>query len=315
MKALNKLNPRIVTVTLNPVLDKTLWIKDFSAGKTFQVEKSVSVAGGKGVNVSRALQAFGKESLATGIMAKGGCEPYINLLNANHIAHDFLNVNGDLRTNITILSGSVPGETHLRDRGPVLNIEAFVKFRKKMRGLGNKNIFFVFSGSLPIGLPDDTYHTLISMVKGEAYFDASGTALKKGLNAKPSFIKPNAHEVKDALGFFPESRNEFLKAINIFHEMGIKKIMISLGKKGLIFFQGKDIVHARLHITNPVNTVGSGDASLAGGLIGIITEFDTADTARLACAMGAANTLVSGACIFNTDDVENLFDKVTITLL
>lgn len=314
-KIRNRFKEEITTVTLNPVLDRTLWIKDFIPGRTFQVERSETVAGGKGVNVSRALQTLGVQSLATGIMASSGSEPYLSLLEKDTIQHDFISVDGALRTNITIISNTISGETHLRDRGPNLNSSILKDVETKLEKLSKGHTYFVFSGSLPEGLADNTYNQLIKAITkiGKvAVFDASGDPFKAGLKAQPFLIKPNAFEVKDALGFFPETTEELVGSIQSFYHLGIKNIMITLGEKGLIFSQGKEILHARVDIPPPINTVGSGDASLAGGLIGIVSELESEETVRLACAMGGANTFVSGACVFNLEDVNTLIDSVEI---
>jgi 1-phosphofructokinase len=317
-KLTNKLGRKLITVTLNPVLDRTLWVPNFTPGGTFLVDRSEDVAGGKGVNVSRALKHFGIDSVATGIMAEAGSEPYIRLLQKGGIAHDFVPAQGNLRINITVISDSKKGETHLRDRGPEVTESTLDALEEKLRNLKEKSSLFVLSGSIPHGLPDHTYYRLITTMSRwgcDVFFDASGGPLKKGITARPFFIKPNVHEVEEVLGFFPDSQEELVKAVNSFSGMGIKNVMISMGKKGLVFSRGKEIVHAQLPIDQPVNTVGSGDAALAGGLIGIVSKLNIEDTARIACAMGAANTLISGACIFNTEDVCRLFKTVHINHL
>lgn len=315
---IKKIKQDLVTVTLNPVIDKTLWVKEFTPGKTFLVDRSETVAGGKGVNVSRALLNFGITSLATGILCNEGKEIYLNLLKKDRIRNDFIEAPGSLRTNVTIVSKQKEIETHLRERGPLIDPDVLNDLEKKIKTLNKENSFFVFSGSLPSGLPIDSYYRLITAVKNLgtlAFLDSSGDALKEGLKAKPYFIKPNTFEVKDCLGFIPESRDDFLRAFDTFHDMGIPFVMISRGRQGILLSSGKAIVRARLEIQNPINTVGSGDASLAGGLIGIGAQLNSEDTARLACSMGGANTLVSGACIFNMEDVLDLYYKVEIDYL
>lgn len=310
-----KLKHKIVTVTLNPVLDKTLWIKEFKKGGTFLVEKSKTIAAGKGVNVSRALLNIGITSIATGILAEGGKTLYLHLLNKEDIKNDFLFTDGLVRTNITIISDSKGRETHLRERGPYIDVSILRDFQAKLRSISTKNTFFVFSGSLPSGLPMKSYFDLINTVKehgSDVFLDASGKALRKALKAKPFCIKPNIYEVEDAIGFRPQSSEDFVRVVNDFHEMGIKNVMISRGSRGIIISQGKEIIHARINIPNSINAVGSGDAALAGGLIGILSNLSIQDTARLACAFGGANTLESGASIFHTQDVIDLFHKVKI---
>jgi 1-phosphofructokinase family hexose kinase len=307
---------RVVTVTLNPVLDRALWIRGFRAGKTVQVEKSSTVAGGKGVNVSRALLLFGIKSCATGIMAREERASYTGLLHSERIDHDFHLVEGRLRTNITILSDSTDEETHIRDRGPCIVSHELERFEKKLSHLVDGRTFVVFAGSIPDGLPNDAYRRLIHSVQKEgnrAALDASGPPLKEGLEAAPVLIKPNEEETRDALGFFPRTEKEIRDAAHAFFEMGVSHCMISCGKRGLYFCTPQECIRARVAVETPVNSVGSGDAALAGGLIGILCGLGAEMSARLACAMGAANTLVSGACVLNKDDVEKLYSRVKVT--
>ena len=311
----NRLCRKVVTVTLNPVLDKTLWVKDFCAGGTFQVDRSEDVAGGKGVNVSRALKTMGFDSTASGLMAEGVSAPYIQLMERDGIAHDFLMTEGNLRMNITVVSGGQNGETHLRDKGPLLREELLPELEKKLKAMISRNTLYVVAGSLPRGLPDASYHRLIKCVKSwgsHAVLDSSGQPLLEGLKAKPFFIKPNSYEVEEVLGFLPETRKTLIRAVERFHSTGIENVMITLGKRGVVFSQGGKAVLARASVERPVNSVGSGDAALAGALAGMLSELGTEDTARLACAMGAANTLVSGACVFLKKDVFRLMEEVYV---
>ena len=314
----NRLKKSIVTVTMNPVLDRTLNVKNFRAGGTFQVDSSESFAGGKGVNVSRALRAFGIDSTATGMLADGGSDVYKNLLDTGEIAHDFFSINGFMRTNVTIVSDNNGKETHLREKGPVIHSSMFKEFEGNIRSMYKKDAIFVFSGSLPDGMPDKTYPSLINEARSagaKVFFDASGRSFKEGIKAVPLFIKPNAREVEEALGFYPDLRSDLFKAVQAFHSMGIKNVMITLGKSGLIYSSGEEIVHAQAAVPVPINTVGSGDAALAGGIIGVINGFDTADTARIACALGSANTQISGACVFDIREFEEYYTKTEISVL
>jgi fructose-1-phosphate kinase PfkB-like protein len=327
--------PLIITVTLNPVLDRTLWVKNFRAGETFIAYRSENFAGGKGVNVSRALLRFGVSSIATGIIPKRGNEIYLELLRKDGIPHDFYLTEGFLRTNITIVSSGTKQETHIRDKGPSISEGTFRGFLKKLiklvegrfpvdkknPGCDKKsperasNPICILSGSIPQGLGDDTYSKLVLSLKKKGvvvFLDSSGEPLKMGIAEKPYFIKPNLEEVRDALGFLPDSNADILKAFEVFHRMGIEQVMITRGKDGLLFSNGKEIVNAFLRIDHPLNTVGSGDAALAGGVLGYINNMDTVETARLACALGAANTLTSGACRFSKKDVFDFVKKVTI---
>jgi len=333
---------KLITVTLNPVLDKTLWVHAFRAGKTFLADRSETYAGGKGVNVSRALQKFGIHSTATGIIGKNGKLMYLGLLDADTIQHDFLITDGNIRTNITVVTDQEKKETHIREKGSRLSNCVRAALEEKLQvlaceALTNKGgtpdrdsgsvipptsfpagVFFIFSGSIPAGFPQAVYRDLIQTVKKygcSAFLDTSGASLREGLKAKPLFIKPNVHEVEEACGFFPSSTRDFITAVDLFHRRGIKNVMISRGKDGLLFSRGNGIISACLKVPSPENTVGSGDAAIAGGVIGTLNNLDTEQIARLASAMGGANTLVSGACRFRVRDVEVFYDKVKINYL
>lgn len=327
--------PLIITVTLNPVLDRTLWVKNFRAGETFIAYRSENFAGGKGVNVSRALLKFRVPSIATGIIPKRGNEIYLELLKRDGILHNFYFTEGFLRTNITIVSAGNKQETHIRVKGPYISEDTLKGFMKKLNMLFEKNFpvdkknldsdkkrskstlnpICILSGSIPQGLGDDTYSKLIQYLKEKGvvvFFDSSGKPLKMGIAKKPYFIKPNLEEVRDALGFLPDSDADIRKAFDLFHRIGIEQVMITRGKDGLLFSKGNEIINAYLRVDNPKNTVGSGDAALAGGVLGYILDMDTIETAKLACALGAANTLKAGACRFSKDEAYNFIKKVTI---
>jgi fructose-1-phosphate kinase PfkB-like protein len=167
----------------------------------------------------------------------------------------------------------------------------------------------VFSGSLPEGFSPDTYARLIEGVKRAgalAFLDASGEPLRRGLTSQPFFIKPNRHEVLEALGFLPRTERDYRRAITAFHAMGIPLVMITLGEEGLVLSDGRDLVHGVVQVRHPLNSVGSGDAAVAGGVLGHIDDLSLEERARLACAMGGANTISPGGGMLEKDCVLEL---------
>jgi len=326
---------QVITVTLSPVFDKTLWIRNFSIGKTFLASQSETYAGGKGVNVSRALLNFSIRTTATGILGDEGKDTYRRLLDADGIEHAFFITRGPVRTNITVVSPETGRETHLREKGLSVHNSVLLEFAGKLQELKDKSInefaaglhekivsrfpvLFIFAGGLPTGLSQHTYRELIETVtewKCPSILDASGEAFREGVRAAPLLIKPNMREVGDALGFLPSSNTDFIKAVETFHNMGTERVMISRGKDGIVYSCGNGILEARLVIKHPINTVGSGDCAVAGGVIGIIRNLSDEDTARLACAMGGANTLISGAGRFSKDEANKLLEQVQLDYL
>jgi 1-phosphofructokinase family hexose kinase len=314
---------RVITVTLNPVLDKTLLVQKFEAGKTFLADRSDNYAGGKGVNVSRALLKFGIQSIATGIIGNKGNDTYLAILSGEGIHNDFLTAGGYVRTSVTIVSMGRDDETHIREKGPHISFEMVTRLKAKLKITvqdkpGPEGTIVVFSGSLPAGLPADTYSELIRSLEGygtSVFLDASAEALRDGIRARPLYIKPNEQEVDDALGFLPKSKQDFIRAFGIFHDMGIKQVMISRGKNGLLYSVDNRIIRASVDVDNPINTVGSGDAAVAGSVLGSMNNLTPEETARLACAMGSANTLIAGGCNVNREDVTMLYERATVEYL
>jgi 1-phosphofructokinase family hexose kinase len=318
----------VFTVTLNPVVDLTYHVPHFLAGKTYVAERSEAYAGGKGANVSRALKHLGIVSTATGLIGQQGKRSYLDILDSEGLEHSFMTVEGALRSNVTIIT---PGkhETHIRDKGPELTADALYRFKtflsKHVAGAADKNhntgcskTIVILSGSMPPGLPADSYGMLLRDAKemgALTLLDASGDALKYALAARPYFIKPNRHEAEDVLGFLPESEDDYKKAIDLLHAQGIERVMLSRGKQGLYLSDGNSIISASVHVNGAINSVGSGDAAVAGAVFAMVQRLDTEHTARLCCALGAANTLVPGACRLRMPNLQDLYREVLVEKL
>jgi len=314
LESLHKIQAHIITVTPNPVIDKSFLIKNFQIGETYVADESQLLAAGKGVNVSRALAFLGIKSIATGLLPRHGFNLYTALLQKDIFSFDFVETDGFVRTNITIMSDSSEKETHIREKGSVIAPSVLSQMKDKLRSLARTaKGAVVFSGSLPSGLPPNTYKNLIqdvSKIPLQVCFDASETPFKIGINAKPWLIKPNLKEVQDALGFLPREPNSMFRALHKFHKMDITHVFISMGKNGIIYSNGNTAIRSWVEVEHPINSVGSGDATLAGGLAGILGGLPPEVTGRLACTLGAANTLVSGACLINLEHARSLWLRV-----
>ncbi len=309
---------KIITVTLNPVIDRTLIVNNFEAGKTYVIEESKNIAAGKGINVSRALLNLKIKSIATGILPEVGSDYFKHYLYKEGITHDFLMTHGTVRINTTIVS-SRQRETHLREKGKVFEDGLIDKLLNKLIQIlsshSNKETSIVFSGSIPEGLPKNSYKILIEKIKKYTnliFLDSSGPALKNGIKALPDGIKPNISEAEDVIG---KKDFSFKKALKYFYEMGIKHIFLSMGKDGILYYDGDNTYRASVNVKNPINTVGSGDSSVAGVIAGIVAGLSSDEIVALACTMGAANTLTNGAGNFTIKDILNIFPEVKIDIL
>lgn len=306
---------KILTVTLNPVLDRTLYISNFQIGKTLIAENVKNYAGGKGVNVSRALKTMQANTLATGLIPETGSGFYLSILDYENIPHKFLKVSGTLRINTTIISNVLDSETHIRERGCVLSREDMNRFLGMLEKIIPEFHGVALSGSIPIGIDESIYRKIIQLtgVNGpRTYLDAWGNPLKEGIKARPLLVKPNLREAEELTGIKVKSRDDLISIIKKIHQSGIRYIALSLGKDGLIFSSGEKCFQGKCTVERIINTVGSGDASLAGAILGIEKNLSEWETTSLSVSMGTANTQSDGACHFKLDELRAILEKVEI---
>jgi tagatose 6-phosphate kinase len=276
----------VLTVTLNPAIDKTI------RGKKINLS-----AGGKGINVSRALDIFGIKNTATGIIGGKSGDHVASLLKKEKIKNDFFRIKKDTRTNLTVIS---PGSGRIFrkiGKGPAVSVSEFAGFKKKFRSLLKGCRFAVFSGANANGLPDSAYAELIKIAakKGiKASLDTRDAPLARGLKARPFLVKPNLEETECAKG------------------RGANITLVTLGAGGAVAFGGKKLLFAKPPRLKAVNDVGCGDAFLAGFIAYYLKGKGLEDCVRAATAAGAANTLSLRPGAFKKRDFEKLMEKVKV---
>lgn len=260
----------IVTVTANPSLDRTVEVEGLRRGEVQRALGSYVHAGGKGVNVSRALVANGHPTLA--VLCSGGFAgtQLCALLSEAKVPVRRVPVAGGVRTNLTVAEpdGTV---TKFNEPGPVLTAreaEALVAAVTEAISAGAR--WVAASGSLPPGVPADVYARLVA----EAHecgalvaVDASGDALAACLSAGPDVIKPNVTELAECAGRPVRTIADAVAAAQVLRSRGARAVLATLGSDGAILVDADGVTHASARLTRPVlSSVGAGDATLAGFL-------------------------------------------------
>ena len=231
----------IVTVTMNPAIDKTIEIDRLNRGNLNRIEKIEYDAGGKGINVSKTIHELGGESIATGFLGGNAGRVIEEILDSRGIKHDFVWVDGETRTNTKVCEqdGTV---TELNEKGPEVTPEQLTNLLEKLDDLADDNVLFILAGSIPGNMEKDIYARIIERVhkKGaKVLLDADGELFRKGLEQKPDMIKPNQWEIEELQGFSHGVSDK--KLINVAEKMqteGIDTVVISLGKNGALFVCG-----------------------------------------------------------------------------
>ena len=183
----------IVTVTMNPAIDKTVDIDQLECGGLNRIKHVELDAGGKGINVSKTIHELGGNSIATGFIAGNTGKVIQNVMEEWQIQNDFIEVSGETRTNTKVFEKS--GElTELNEPGPVVSEADIQALLEKLDGYAAEGTLFVLAGSVPSGVEKDIYGKIIERVhrKGaKVLLDADGELFAKALEAKPDIIKPN----------------------------------------------------------------------------------------------------------------------------
>lgn len=286
----------IVTVTMNPAIDKTVEIDKLLPGSLNRIKKVEYDAGGKGINVSKTIKELGGESIATGFLGGNAGKTIENVLNEKEIKHDFIRVEGETRTNTKVIeeNGAV---TELNEPGPRVSEAQVKQLIKRLTAYGGKETLFVLSGSVPRGIDKRIYAQMIRLMHemgSEVLLDADGELLKNALWEKPDIIKPNRIELEAYAGIAHRaSKKELLGLARALREKGTGRVAVSLGKDGAMFFHGDyEVICPALNV-KAHSAVGAGDAMVAALAYAWSQSMEDEETVRLcmAASAGAVTTI------------------------
>jgi 1-phosphofructokinase len=306
----------ITTVTLNPTLDKTLSVPKLQPGAVHRARIVREDLGGKGINVSRALQALGIPSRMTGFMGGGTGRTMTNGLRAAGFDVYFVDVEGETRRNITLLDEASGQYTKINEPGPSVATQNLADLQDQIDQLAGPGDLWAFCGSMPPSAPSDFYANLIQQVQecgGRALLDTSGPAYHEGLTAHPFAIKPNSEEASELLGTPLHSDEEHCTAAHRLQACGLPLVAMTRGAQGLVLAADGETLMATPPPVPARSPVGAGDAALAGLLWAITDECDPAETARRVVACGTATAMQEGTGVGDRTLVEGLLDQIQIS--
>jgi 1-phosphofructokinase family hexose kinase len=320
----------IVTCTLNAALDRTLIAPGFTAGRSYTAAHAMQLGGGKGLNVARALRCLGHPVLALGFAGGHIGALMRRALDDEGMQHDLTPIARESRICTAILDPERGTATEVNEAGPAIEADEVAAFLVHFdRALSGARLV-VLSGSLPRGIPHDFYAVLIARARSvgvPCFLDSRDAALRAGVAVAPLLIKPNQHEAADLLGgaFDPED-GAFVRGA--LPRPGPAVLGLTLGAEGAVLHGPSGSWRARPPSLHPVDTVGAGDAFLAGLAAALVPaagdqplERAIADPAtlesmlRLATATAAASTLAVGAGRCDPADIARLAPAVAIARL
>lgn len=306
---------KILTVTLNPALDRMIWLSDLKKGRDHEPMRVQFLCGGKGINVSRGLQVLDIKSVACGIAGGLNGQKLLGDLIAQGIENDFVFTQGQTRCNITLLTPGAGQPTRIIEPGPVITSLDLASFRRKFRRLLSGCSSVVISGRRVPGTPEDFYFELIraaNKAHNRVYFDASGSDLAAGIEAKPFLVKPNLAEAQRLLKKQLSSRKALKTALRDIARKGARHAVISLGRDGAVGTNGDEYWLAAAVRVKPVNLVGCGDALLAGLVCALEAQSQFKDALAFGVACGTAATLVPTPGLFDRARVGEILQQIQL---
>ncbi len=305
----------IATVTLNPSLDEHISVNGLVVEEANRWSKLRRYAGGKGIDVSRAIHEMGGRTVAYGFTGGAQGRAVEILLDEEGVPFSFTPIEQETRTNFIITDTKTAQQTIINAPGPRISKKELERFYRKVREIHPKPDLIVASGSLPRGVPDNIYYDIIFEAKehgAKTILDSAGKWLAEGIKAKPYLIKPNVHEAEELLKRELPNEEAIIKAALDLVEMGIEVVVISRGEDGIIAATKKNIIKA---VTVPVkvrSTVGAGDCTIAGLALKLANKESLIEACRLAVAMGTAAVLTPGTELCHRADVERLLPQVKV---
>ncbi len=325
---MSTLKRKIISILLNPTVDVIYEIEHFKVGHTYQVRQPLIYPVGKAISFSLALKTLNpsfNDLRVFGFVGKEELDLYSQFLKKNLINFEFIPIKGKTRSNKTIIDPVEHTTTHIRELGFIIETTELNQFFTSLNNMIQKNDVVIFTGSIPPSLNSDTYFNLISEVKKRGactILDTSGEGLIKGIAANPTMIKPNLIELNQILNGSLAIKQDF--TINYEDIVKISKlaknllnneleiILITLGEKGAILVKNNIILYGFIEIRGAIDTVGCGDAFLAGFIYNYFQEKSFLDCFKLALACGTANALTPGPGILKKKDVDMLLSKTKI---
>jgi 1-phosphofructokinase family hexose kinase len=308
----------ILTVTLNAAIDRTVAVPNFRLSQRHRAVESQTVAGGKGVNVARALKLLGRPVIATGLVGGATGTRILEQLAEESILNDFTRIEGESRTNLSVVDPTTSEQTEINERGPAVTPDEVDRFVEKLLYLAQGATLCVIAGSTPPGSEPDVYARLVTELKAlnvVSVLDTDGELMRAGLRAEPAVVAPNTREAEEAVGHEFNDDDDRALGLTGLIEMGAGEAIITT-PSGCAAIVGNGADRRRFEVQieplEPIAAVGSGDAFLAGYVAARYEGAAPRDCLAYGVACGAESTQHFGAGSLDPREVERLLQRVQV---
>jgi 1-phosphofructokinase len=310
---------QVVTITLNPAIDKTVSVRKFEVDQLNRVESENDIQidpGGKGINVAKVLTNFDVDVTAAGFIGGKQGRQLQSGLDEKKIKHYFTKVQGETRTNLKIVDIETKSLTELNEPGFTVGEDEVNLLFDQLKELLPTTSILVLGGSYPKGVDKDIYRRIIEFANKQGVkviLDADGEAFKEGIEAGPYAVKPNVFELELLYNKKLSTMEEIVEAGKQLLNKGISTVVISMGKDGAVVLNDQSEVYRveALSIV-PGSTVGAGDSMVAAMVYCTLNEMPLQELAKWATAAGGMTASKPGTEVCTFDEVKAVLDQVNI---
>jgi 1-phosphofructokinase/tagatose 6-phosphate kinase len=311
----------IVTITLNAAVDRTLTVPSFRPGHRHRASASLTLAGGKGINIARALKRLEVPVVATGLVGGRTGTRIVEELTNEAILNDFVRIADESRTSTAVVDPTAGSYSEINEWGPHVEPEELEFLFEKLRYLTRGAAFAVFAGSLPRGVDEGFYGEAIrelNRLHVPTVLDTEGEPLARGIEAEPFLVSPNQREAEDLIGQELSEEQDFVLALEQIADLGARNVLIT-HENGCYALLREDrsarLIKAAAPAVELVAPVGGGDVLLSGFLAARSEGRPAEEALREAVAAGAASTLEVGAGRFDPREAARLAHEVQVVAL
>ena len=306
---------KIATVTLNPAIDQTVRVANFRPNRVNRGQEITFNASGKGVNVASFLADYGYEITVTGYLGQTNAGIFERFLASKGIEDRFVRIPGNTRINVKVVDELNQQTTDINMPGQTPPAEELNTILTTVEQLADTCDWFVLSGSLPPRVPATIYATMITRLKQrnkQVVLDTSGEALRVGIQAGPTIVKPNIEELQQLARATLTSQAEIQQAAHQLLNDDVKLVVVSMGRQGSMLVEAATTLLAVPPPVTVKKTFGAGDAMVAGLVIAQIEGLSLADCGRLATACSAGVIASFGYNLPAQDTLQQYFRQVYI---
>jgi 1-phosphofructokinase/tagatose 6-phosphate kinase len=302
----------IITVTLNAAIDRTVAVPNFHQGHRHRSVESRTVAGGKGINVARALARLGRPVIAAGLAGGPTGQRLIEELAGEGIVQDLTPIAEESRINLAVIDPTSGEQTEINERGPEVSEDEVGIFLDRLDYLARGARICVLAGSLPPGVDPDLYARIVRELRQReviVILDSDGEPMRAGLRAGPSIVAPNVLEAEELVGHEFSGPADLAAGLAQLLELGAEEAVITL-PEGCVAAVGppgdRSFYSVSTPSLEPVAAVGSGDAFIAGYVAARYDGAAAEDCLAYGVACGAESTQHFGAGGVDPEQVERI---------